>query len=154
MKISLNENLDFSSVVLSIPDQPKILWSEYPVKGIEYLTPDTVKAKILEVIKADKRGHPFYVIWDTNRDTTYLRLAQYSTSDSTFFELIKNSNRFITLDEKHNIPIITDTDLDFSTLFHQVKNKGKKNGILNETSFNISGYNIYFTGTYYEREAN
>jgi hypothetical protein len=117
-------------------------------KGIEYLTPDTVKNKILGVINADKTGDPFFVIWDTDRDTTYLRLARYSISDR-LFELIRNSNRFVTLSKNQAIPILIGSDLEFNTMFHKVKNKGKETEIMDVTDFNISGYAIEFTGTYY-----
>ena len=117
-------------------------------KGIEYLMPDTVKHKILEVIKDDKTGNLFFVTWDTDRDTTYLRLARYSTSDG-IYALIKNSNRFVKLSENQTIPIIFDSDLEFNTTFHKIKNKGKQNEIMNVTDFNISGYTIEFTGSYY-----
>lgn len=117
-------------------------------KGIEYLTPDTVKTKILEVINADKTGQPFFVVWDTVGDTTYLRLARYSASDR-LFELIKNSNRFITLSKSQVVPIVIGSDLEFSAMFHKIKNKGTQNEIMSVTDFNISGYTIDFTGTYY-----
>jgi len=109
--------------------------------------PDTVKNKILGVIKADRTGAAFFVTWDTERDTTYLRLARYSTSDR-LFELIKNSSRFVKLSENQTLPIIFDSDLQFNVTFHKIKNKGKQYESMEVTDFNISGYTIEFTGTY------
>lgn len=118
------------------------------LRRIEYLTPDTVKDKILEVLKEDKTGEPFYVIWNTKNDTTSIMVSRSYSRDLKVVDLIKNSNRYINLTEKQNIPVILTSDILFSTFFHSVKNKGKENEIISETILGASGYIIEFTGTY------
>ena len=117
-------------------------------QGIEYVTPDTVKSKILDVLKQDGTGDPFYVIWNTQNDTTSIMITRSYSRAPNVSLLIKSSNRYIDLTENKKIPVILTSDILFSTIFHSVKNKGKKNEIMSETILGASGYIIEFNGTY------
>jgi hypothetical protein len=120
------------------------------IKRIEYLIPDDVRDKILEVLKTEKPREPYFAVWNTKNDTTSILLADYNSSDVQLSKLLKSSNRYINLSKTKSITVVFGPDLLFSTIFHQVKNKGQKNEIVQYTDWGLGGYIITFTGRYGE----
>lgn len=118
-------------------------------KLIEYIVPDDVKSKILGII--EKKDEKYYIIWNTQNDTTSVLLSKVDTSFRPLIDMLKLSNRFIHVDEvSSQIPIILKPDLLFSTDFNILKDVGKKYESLTTILLNPSGYLMKFTGRYKE----
>ena len=114
--------------------------------SIKYDIPDIVKSTITSYISSRDAAKTYYAVIGSYDDTTSVLV---STDDKNIRELtylIQNSNRYVELSKHLTIPVIFQTDLQFSTQLHYVINSGKENEAYRNNDIMISGYLIDFTG--------
>lgn len=114
---------------------------------IMYLLPDTVKSNIQKYLK-DKDYKSTYVVLRRDGDTASILVSTYSRELTELAYLIRNSNRYISIDSK-TIPVILQEDVVFSDKLHTIKNKGTLDEYMSNKEVHASGYLIVYKGFYW-----